>query len=231
MNFALPAIVFLFFIVPGLVFSARLYRVDGAVLDFQPISEKMAHVFFWSWFVHLALAAIIHILGASIRYDVIVAALAGKFDASHLTVVENSFFNIGIYLISSVVISNSLAWLVRYFVEKCSLDVKFGWLKFDSPWFYIFTDDRSVNHEGTHISALVDLKDGTYLYTGILEEYFFNQGGGLDRIILGEVSRRKLSSDKTDVEVDRFYRVDGDYLVLRYDEIITMNVRYVKVDS
>ena len=62
-------------------------------------------------------------------------------------------------------------------------------------------------------------------------------GGNLDRLILGGVSRRPLSKDKPapgDEPMgpeERFYPVDGDYFVLRYAEITTLNVRYIPPDE
>lgn len=237
MNFALPAVLFLFFIIPGLVLFSRLYRVDGVVLDFQPISEKMGHVFFWSIFVHILLIFLLdEFANITVQYSVIVAAFSGKLEPNHVGVIANSLFKFAGYLFLSILVSYFVALAIRRTVEYCNLDKKYGLLKFRSPWLYIFTDDRDAGHAGTYISALVDVKDGTYLYSGILEEYFFDKDGGLDRMVLSEVVRRKMSNDKGAVCTgesggdERFYKIDGDYIVVRYDEIITLNVRYVKIE-
>lgn len=70
---------------------------------------------------------------------------------------------------------------------------------------------------------------------GILEEFFVDADGGLDRLILRDVMRRPIESDKKADEVDggasRFYLVEGDYFVLRYDETITLNVQYLKISE
>ena len=43
--------------------------------------------------------------------------------------------------------------------------------------------------------------------------------------------RRPLDADKSggedDDRLNRFYVVDGDYFVLRYSEVITLNVEYI----
>jgi hypothetical protein len=73
------------------------------------------------------------------------------------------------------------------------------------------------------------------LFTGILDEFFVDAGGSLDRLILSQVMRRPLVADKEDSstvaeDLARFYGVDGDYFVLRYSEAITLNIEYIKID-
>jgi hypothetical protein len=69
---------------------------------------------------------------------------------------------------------------------------------------------------------------------GILDDFYFDSEGQLDRLILQKVLRRPLSSDKpVDQSAasqgnERFYPIDGDNFVLRYSEAITLNVQYVK---
>jgi len=81
----------------------------------------------------------------------------------------------------------------------------------------------------------VNVSGKAYLYTGILEEFFVNAEGKLDRVVLQEVMRRPIAADKNAPEAEagapspRFYPIDGDYFVLRYSEAITLNIEYVKL--
>jgi hypothetical protein len=73
-----------------------------------------------------------------------------------------------------------------------------------------------------------DFGKDAMLYTGVLDSFYFDAEGQLDRLVLQGVSRRPLANDKTIVDdADRFYPVDGDSFVLRYSEMITLNVQYV----
>lgn len=71
----------------------------------------------------------------------------------------------------------------------------------------------------------------------MLEDFFFDEGGALDRLVLSNVSRRQLTSDKIvspemeEVNELRFYAVEGDYFVLRYSEAITLNIQYLKLQE
>jgi hypothetical protein len=74
-----------------------------------------------------------------------------------------------------------------------------------------------------------------YLYTGVLDECFFAPDGTLDRLVLEMAMRRPFSGDKestdetTEQKYERFYKITGDYLVLRYSEIKTLNIEFVRV--
>jgi hypothetical protein len=73
------------------------------------------------------------------------------------------------------------------------------------------------------------------LYTGYLDEFFVDAEGQLDRLVLQEVMRRPIKADKEATnpgawyDASRFYPVEGDYFVLRYNETITLNIQYIKL--
>jgi hypothetical protein len=84
----------------------------------------------------------------------------------------------------------------------------------------------------TYISAVVEQGGVAYIYWGYLHKFYFDRAGTLDRIVLTHVKRRRLEHDKEDPTLatadndDRFYPISGDYLVLRYADIHTLNVEY-----
>ena len=49
-------------------------------------------------------------------------------------------------------------------------------------------------------------------------------------MVLSAATRRPFAKDKqTDGDGDeRFYKIDGDYFVLRFESVISLNVQYVK---
>jgi len=86
---------------------------------------------------------------------------------------------------------------------------------------------------------VVEFKEGSYLYTGVLDDYEVNEDGQLDRLLLVQAQRGTLGSDREyDAENDkyledktRFYPIAGDVFVLRYEEIKTLNVSYLALPS
>lgn len=97
------------------------------------------------------------------------------------------------------------------------------------------------------VSAIVEVAGQAYLYHGFLDEYFTDKDGQLDRIVLTATERRRIEQDRAiekpiqsagenepdvgpqDVAV-RFYPITGDYFVLRYSEIITLNIHYYRAE-
>jgi hypothetical protein len=68
---------------------------------------------------------------------------------------------------------------------------------------------------------------------GIIADFFFDHSGSLDRVLLRSVERRKLSEDikpgKAIDSDDRYYEIEGDYFILRYSEMSTINIDYIFV--
>ena len=91
------------------------------------------------------------------------------------------------------------------------------------------------------IGAVVCLGSSAYLYTGVLVEYFLDDQGQLNRLVLASAARRPLSDDQasesgadpdqSQAYEERFYPIEGDYFVLRYSEVLTLNVRYLDLSG
>jgi len=60
-------------------------------------------------------------------------------------------------------------------------------------------------------------------YIGLLADYALDAEGGLDRLVLAAVARTEGAAAPA-----AFTRIDGDYLVLRYAQVLSLSVRYVQ---
>ncbi|HWW05449.1 hypothetical protein [Collimonas sp.] len=153
------------------------------------------------------------------------------------------FFWICVYFLSlyggAWIVPNSFRLVIIHFgLDRAGSNWLAPWLRFnDAPWYYLLTGadfDEERRPDLIAVSAIVNVAGQAVLFTGILQDYFFDTNGNLDRLILQQVMRRPLVADKENdatVEQDlaRFYGVDGDYFVLRYSEAITLNVEYLKI--
>jgi len=90
-----------------------------------------------------------------------------------------------------------------------------------------------------YITAIIDYQGEAVLYRGILTNFYFDNSGNLDRLVLRETYRRELSDDAsieeqvmpTDMESSsRYYPIKGDLFVLRYSEVRTVNVEYFQLE-
>ena len=161
------------------------------------------------------------------------------------------FYFIGLYLFSY-----GTGFLLHQVVRGLGLDWKYRTLRFDNDWHYLmkgevlsFSDrdysgpaggqrPRADHNDrvGTIVAVVVDFKEQSTLYLGVLVDYFFDSGGNLERILLEGVKRRNLCQDKTGEEDassnssyfdKRFYEVRGHYFLLRMSEIRTINIDYL----
>lgn len=107
-----------------------------------------------------------------------------------------------------------------------------------APWYYLLTGADFKKEDAPDlivVSAIVEVGKDPVLYVGILDDFYFDAEGQLDRLVLQGVARRPISADKPQGEVpagsveNRFYNVDGDSFVLRYAEAITLNIQYVRL--
>lgn len=157
--------------------------------------------------------------------------------------ISAQFGDVSKYFLSLLISSFLIPGLIRDVVSRCRLDIHENplsrMLRFNgAPWYYLLSGadfSKSNEPDMVSVSAIVDVAGEAFLYVGILEDYFVDQEGGLDRFILSEVSRRPIAKDKIPEQLDdkdqRFYPIDGDYFVLRYSEAITMNVQYIKLEE
>lgn len=127
------------------------------------------------------------------------------------------------FLIHSIVLmalAFAIGTLARWTVIKFNLDLKYNILKVNNEWYYLFSGKLANDKvEAIQLDALVKSDKGTTLYSGILEDYFLNAEGGIDRIYLIEVSR------------DMKYKMPGDYFVIFGKEILNMNLTYYRLNE
>lgn len=146
------------------------------------------------------------------------------------------------YFITLYIACPLLPKVVRFFVDKYCLDgihSPWSWLfRFDdADWFYLFSGvdfKKEDKPDFISISAVVEVGKESYIYKGALDDYFTDSDGELTRIVLSGVSRRKLDQDRSSddqTDEDRFYPINGDYFVLKYEEISSLNVHYIKIQE
>lgn len=114
-----------------------------------------------------------------------------------------------------------------------------------SNWFYQFEgiDPNNLDEGdigGIEAAVLVDLNDDTYLFKGMVDSYFYDTNGKLDRLVLQGAERRLIADDDTgdqsgdsrsNEDDERFYLIEGNYLNIEYSNIKTLNVNYVEEEE
>jgi hypothetical protein len=254
-NIAFPALVLVCLLMPGFAFHNSFRRTEKTNLDYKPFTARTTSILLAAMLLHtLGLLAYRYLYAGSWpnleHLFVLLTGYRGAVVEQSISTVAPHSVTILFYLCVLSLMGFGLGRLLRGLITRYEWDVKgqlIEWIRFDTPWYYLFNgkiDTQNLNPDGVLISAIVEMAGNAYLYTGVLEKYFLNVDGQLDRLVLSTVSRRPFTYDRSDgslssennnaTSIDeieepyerRFYPIEGHYFVLRYAEIKTLNVQY-----
>jgi hypothetical protein len=246
-NVAFPALLTFLLILPGFIFRGAFTRSERTQLDNRPFTSETVK--------SLILAILLHALWLqlsklftpiTIDYQVFLTLFtAARGDLLELAINRSAahmpaFIS---YLLSIYISSYLLGLVAQKLVINLKLDrhpLLSDFFRFDTPWFYLFKgfNDEGEGADFVKLAVTVQQVEATYLYYGILEDFYLTDSGNLDRIILSSVVRRQLISDETLTDMDespqeskaiRFYEISGDRLVFKYHDITSLNIEYYKI--
>lgn len=240
MNIALPALVVFLLLLPGFISRSQVKLAERDKLDYSPFGTVVTEGFLWATVLHLLW------LGAcasahrypDLRILLGLLSSASAVQAEAIARVHAQASQIAAYFGTQLLAAALLTPLARRLITHWRLDrgaSRVAWLfRFRrAPWYYLLSG-ADFAHDATpdliFIAAVVDVSGESVLYLGSLVDYYCDAEGRLDRLVLEAAQRRPLAADKlTRPEASRFYDIDGDYFVLRYEQIISLNVRYIRL--
>jgi hypothetical protein len=205
----------------------------GVVFDSLTVSLA---VLWFGYEFHLGLLVRLLVDGRLANSDPGLSALFARLDSHPVEPLK--FFLVA----NSLALASALIW--RAAVHYLKLDHPWFPLhqsvRGKAPWDLLFrgVDVSDSTPDAVVIAALVPLKDATLLYTGLLVDYELTDKGELDRIMIANAARRYLRDDADigDTErmsakdVERFYPIEGDCLVLRSSEFTTLNIKFLVLE-
>ena len=241
MNLALPALVVFILLLPGFLARQRFKYVERTSLDYSPFGKVVIEATLTALALHAIWIGLADLLaGRVFRLDLLLDLLTNDA-ARHgeaIAAIAREAASTAAYFATLYAAAFLLPWALR------SLITRLGWdrlhsplsrvFRFDAPWYYLLTGrDFAQGDEPDliRIAAVVDVAGAPTLFMGYLDDFFVDADGTLNRLVLTDVLRRPFERDKTgaqQAEEERFYPVDGDYFVLRYSEIVTLNIMYIR---
>lgn len=238
MNIAFPAFFLLVLVLPGFIFLGSYSRSENTRLDNRAFDSSSASALFIAAFLHAIWIFLASSFGKPVDFELAIKLMTGtKLSETDTLLLASNMLWIWQYFLSiffaSWFLGNAFQKTVTYFFPY-----KDSFLSFDTPWYYELKGFLSKEKDAQliELSCLCDNKDGSYLYYGILEDFYLDNNGQLDRLVLSNVYRRKLSADDEDShgtegtkpkESDhRYYKVRGDRLILKYTDISNINIEY-----
>ncbi|MGD9169607.1 MAG: hypothetical protein PVI97_06045 [Candidatus Thiodiazotropha sp.] len=247
MNVAFPALLTFLLILPGYIFRAAFTRSERTQLDNRPFTSETVKSLIITIFLHTFWIQSAKLFSPiSIDYHVFLTLFtAARGDLLELAINKSvdhipAFIT---YLMTIYIFSYLLGLSAQKMVIKYKLDrhhLLSELFRFDTPWFYLLKGYNDEGDEADFVKLAVTVKqvEATYLYYGILEDFFLTESGNLDRIVLSSVVRRQITADDTMMNVENesdfsqqasFYEISGDRLVLKYKDITSLNIEYCKI--
>lgn len=94
--------------------------------------------------------------------------------------------------------------------------------------------------EGAYVTVVVEQAERAYIYRGVIDDFFFDRQGNLDRLVLLQAHRRLLDADRDgddpgndppESDRSRYYPLAGNFLVVKYENVKTLNVEYFRLEQ
>lgn len=241
MNVAFPALLIFLLILPGLIFNSTFYKIENTPLTYVPFTSKTIISAVVTLILHtLGLLILTYFTNHPLNAWPLLTLISGAQGKEYSAVLSSLNMSQILFFALYLLIIYFLAFICGYAVR--SLIVKWRWdrlsvFEIDSPWYYLFKgyDWEDGNPGGVQIAAILEMGGSCFLYVGILEKFFLNVDGNIDRLVLTNAMRREIKNDKkpNESETDllkRFYPIDGNYFVLKYSEVKNLNVQFLKID-
>ena len=215
MNVAFGTLLILIFLSPGFVCRYAFLKGPYSRKNFRPtLSDEI----FWSvipaFFIQLIALSFLKLFGIQPAVKDIYLMVIGSADINFKLIYDG----LGLFLIYSfllLVFSYLAGASARHIVSHYKLDLKYNILKVNNEWYYLFSGKLAQSKvDLIQLDVLVHSSKGTTLYSGILEDYFLNKDGGIDRLYLIKVYR------------DTKYEMPGDFFVVFGKDILNINLSY-----
>jgi hypothetical protein len=245
-NVALPVLVFLYLVVPG-VLLVQAYRGRlGRKASDPAYPVALTSGLLWA----AALVPLIHLLLSPLvktafdvapAYSHVLYLLSGNYDnEAHFSRARASIVNYPLhvagYFYLSALLATALGFAGHRLARRFRLDVKYPSLRFPNSWHYLFSGELAGDSvpAGVLITTTVHHPEGGYLYVGILTHHEVDRDGDLVRLELANAHRRAITADRKPGEEQqtlgsssRYYRITGDVFVIWCKDVQTLNITYL----
>ncbi len=245
MNFTLSTLLVIFFLIPGFIFRRAYYSSPFArkYSKFSLLGEISwiiipsfifqilgIYLIYWAWYVNF--------LQLQKFYDFIIECYKSEPKFKN----ELNFHVLIIYTAVLWVFAAIIGYLVNLVIRRTHLDKRVKIFSFDNEWYYYLSGEilDFPNIEGTSkdvgltfVDVLTKTGEETVLYSGICQKFDLKEDGGLASICLTNAQRKgfanKSSQEAQNTEAFEYKDIPSTFLVIPFDHILNLNVRFFKV--
>lgn len=260
MNIAFPALVVFLLLLPGVLLSYSYRRgfFQRSPVTLNPIREEISRGVVWALFIHPVALYVLGLFGKTPDATALLGLVLKQAPASLAVANEDHLLHWVAYLVGINLVALLVGAGAHTFVRRRYLDLRYDWLRFNNEWHYLFSGEARIfaidqlerdfesiqafiesdDLDFVFVSVVIEQGDGPILYWGTLSDFFFDANGVLESIVLEDAQRRRLNSEEDDVDSDaatpvnddRFYPIRGNYLVIRYADVKTLNLEYLRIE-
>lgn len=220
MNIAFPALLVFLLALPGIILRSS-YREWGWRFPVYrlPIGEEVAKSLFSAAALNAVWCALVQCFGYRVVFrDVLILFVGGTGLPSNLweqrlTAIADYSIPIAAYFLTLYLGAGILGFIGRQLVRKLHLDWRYPLIRFDNFWHYalnaelpLFRENRDAYARiaGVPVEALPDQEvvvrlscvvnhgSNSFVYEGTPFDYFFDRAGGLEKIIVRDVTYERL---------------------------------------
>lgn len=254
MNIAFSALLVLILVLPGIVLRYSYARGPwrwSHPTSLRPLADEVAYSVVSATALHLLWIHLARWLGAHPDLGAVMVLLTGAYGPDGrlleptLASITGNVGAIGSYFGSLYVFSALAGTLAHFAIRRTGLDRRFRPVRFSNDWYYLLSGEvmefgevggAEKNIAGVYLSAVVEMGGSAYLFRGIVADFSYDSDGQLDRILLRAAHRRRLDDDRSSTDPvrgdeERYYDIRGDFLVLRYSELKTLNLDYFEIEE
>ena len=242
MDIAIGGIILIIILLPGISFRKGYFSEEFSnQYTIKDFFELFVNTLFPSLLCYILILPIIYLIcGYYYDFSILLGILS-----SNDNLVEKSAKQINEYkfeIIFFQLIVNSLAFLFGIIIKneilEKSYDAKNKFFRYKNPWHYILTgkyilfkrsaiklhNDSVKDIDITFIDSVVTIGNETYIYTGMLVDYELSEDGSLDLLYIKDVFRKLLNEED-------YKEVNGHTLILKYENIINLNVTFIQTEQ
>lgn len=241
MEVALGALIIIILLLPGISFRKGYFSEEFSnQYTIKDFFQLFVNTFIPSVVIYLIALPIILIFGYSYNIKVLIALVSSNENlfekaVEHVydTQTEILIFQLVINLISFFIGYK----LKNYLIEK-SLDSKIEFFRYKNIWHYVLSakfinfkrsqvslyENTVEDVDITYVDALVSVGEKVFIYNGMLVDYQLASEGKLDFLIIKDVQRKQ-------VDKRRFKDVYGHVVILKYENIINLNLTFIQAED
>lgn len=240
MNFGITLVAIFYIvilIVPGIFFK-RFYFQSKFSKEFYKggFADKAMTSVFWGVVIQIFSILIISTI-FDLDFKQVKKSVGSIYESIHENklpdIGKNQLRFIGGYFLFAIALACLSGHVIHKLVRFFKLDISFSPLRFSNEWNYIFRNETSrkpqESEEDTkYFSTEIDIivkeskNDIPRFYSGTLKDYFLDDNGNLDKVVLNSAKKRV----KKESEAPQFVSIKGDTFIVPYCNVENMNLRY-----